>query len=161
MTHDNIFESDCEAIVNTINTKGHMGAGLARKFGDRYPEMELAYQHACAKGYVEVGRMWTWLHHGKNLADPTRWIINFPTKDDWRNPSRYDYIVDGLEDLQRVILDLHLKSIAIPALGSGLGGLNWDVVRALICTELDHLTHLRVPSIRIDIYPPEGKHYSL
>lgn len=154
--HDNIFESDCDAIVNTVNCVGVMGGGLAKQFRLRYPEMNLAYQHACARGEVITGKMWEWYNY------PLRkWIINFPTKDDWRNPSKIEYVNDGLQDLRRVIDDLNLPSIAIPALGCGLGGLKWVDVEALIAKWLAPGAILIKGGVRVDIYPPTGRKYTL
>lgn len=149
---DNIFDSNCEAIINTINCVGVMGGGLAKAFRERYPEMNEAYQGACAHNQVKVGKMWSWFDHGRG-----QWLINFPTKDDWRNPSKYDYIIDGMQDLKAVIADLHLKSIAIPALGCGLGGLRWEDVRVIIHHTLQNLADDTI----IEIYPPNAAKYIL
>ena len=155
MTHDNIFESHAQAIVNPINCVGNMGGGLARLFRLRYPEMNEAYQLACAGGLIVPGRMWVWHHTGKNLTDPSRAIINFPTKLDWRNPSEMEYIEDGLEDLRLVIADLKLESIAFPPLGCGLGGLDWEEVEPMLI-DLAGRT-----SACLHIYRPEGKYYQI
>lgn len=150
MTHDNIFDSDCAAIVNTINCVGNMGGGLAKQFRLRYPSMNLAYQQACARGRIKTGKMWNW-YEGSEV----RWLVNFPTKDDWRNPSELSYVRDGLRDLALVIDDLKLHSIAIPPLGCGLGGLKWTDVLPLIYEELKDVT------AHIEIYPPDGKKYAI
>lgn len=150
MSHDNIFDSDCRAIINTVNCVGVMGGGLAKQFRLRHPEMNLAYQAACANGQVKVGKMWSWYD-----SVESRWLINFPTKDDWRDPSEMEYIEDGLEDLRLVIADLNLHSIAIPPLGCGLGGLDWDDVLPRIISILGDVT------ARVEIYPPNGKKYAL
>ena len=150
MSYDNIFNSDCEAIVNTINCVGVMGGGLAKQFRLRYPAMNEAYQGACARGEVKVGKMWHWWE-----ASEQRWLINFPTKHDWRNPSELEWVEVGLQDLRKVIADLHLHSIAIPPLGCGLGGLQWDDVLPMIVNALGDVT------AHIEIYPPDGKKYAL
>jgi len=147
----NIFDSDCDAIINTVNCVGVMGGGLAAQFRERYPAMNADYQQACANGNVKVGQMYNWYD-----AHDRRWLINFPTKDDWRNPSEYQYVTEGLKDLHAVIQDLGLKSIAIPPLGCGLGGLEWDQVEPMIRAALGDLT-----DVRIDIYPPDGEVYTL
>lgn len=145
-SNNNIFDSDCDAIINTINCVGVMGGGLAAKFRARYPAMNDSYQEACARGKVEVGKMWHWWE-----PDEQRWLINFPTKDDWRDPSELKYVEDGLIDLRKVCADLHLTSLAIPALGCGLGGLDWDAVEPLIHYYLDDL------DIRLVLYPPQER----
>lgn len=148
---DNIFESDCQAIINTVNCVGVMGGGLAKQFRQRYPYMNDAYQRICARGEMRPGRIWPyWDGHER------RWLINFPTKLDWRNPSELSYIEDGLKDLRRVTADLHLDSIAVPPLGCGLGGLRWDDVLPLIKEYLGDLDR-----VRVEIYPPDGKKYDL
>jgi O-acetyl-ADP-ribose deacetylase (regulator of RNase III) len=155
VTHDNIFESDCDAIVNTINCVGNMGGGLAKAFRERFPDMNEAYQHACANDKVRVGQMWTWWQKPWDWRPQGQWIINFPTKADWRNPSQLQYIADGLVDLKGVIHDLHLTSIAIPALGCGLGGLDWEEVEPLLIDLAG-----QTPAA-LHIYPPEGKFYTI
>lgn len=142
-----IFESDCDAIINTVNCVGVMGGGLAAAFRERYPRLNQDYQTACANGQVQVGKMWNWF-----IDDELVWAINFPTKDDWRNPSELTYIKDGLQDLRKVIADLRLSSIAIPPLGCGLGGLNWSDVLPMIKEALGDLD-----GVRIDIYPPNNE----
>ncbi len=146
--HPDIFRSDADAIVNTVNCVGVMGGGLAAQFRQRYPYMNDAYQRLCARGEMKIGRMWSY-HDGHE----GRWLINFPTKDDWRNPSELSYITLGLKDLRRVIADLGLKSIAIPPLGCGLGGLDWADVEPMIRHSLAGI-HAAVA-----IYPPGGEPY--
>lgn len=146
---DNIFDSDCGAIVNTINCVGVMGGGLAKQFRERYPEMNADYQNACARGQIQIGKMWNWYSHPDK-----RWLINFPTKDDWRDPSKLRYVTEGLVDLRKVVEDLKV-SIAIPPLGCGLGGLEWKFVEPLITS-----TFADIPT-RVDIYPPLGRKYTL
>ncbi len=126
----NIIESQAEALVNTVNTVGVMGKGIALQFKKEFPNNFKAYQQACANGLVKIGNMFVFeevsLLRGKKL------IINFPTKTDWRKPSEYDYIEQGLVDLVRIIKEHRPKSIAIPPLGAGNGGLDWSKVRDLI-----------------------------
>lgn len=148
MTTDNIFDSDCDAIINTINCVGNMGGGLAAQFRYRYPLMNEEYQSACARGHIQTGKMWNWWDH-----EEQRWLINFPTKDDWRDPSELSYVKDGLRDLALVVDDLHLTSLAIPPLGCGLGGLKWvDVEPLIIAADL---------RCRLEIYPPDGPKYQV
>lgn len=124
-----IFESNASAIINTVNLVGIMGKGLALQFKKRYPENFKAYKLACQNGSIGIGKLFV----TKTGADENiRYIINFPTKKDWRKPSEYVYIEEGLNDLERIIEQLNLKSVAIPPLGAGNGGLEWSVVRQMI-----------------------------
>lgn len=127
----NLLKADVEAYVNPVNTVGVMGAGLALQFRNTYPAMFTAYQQACRERQITVGAMHVWPFRvpGENQD---RYIINFPTKNHWRGKSRRSYIDDGLVDLVRVISDLGIKSIAVPALGCGLGGLAWSTVRSRV-----------------------------
>lgn len=118
-----IFESDCEVIINPVNCYGKMGRGLALQFKQNFPSMFLSYKKACDEGNVKIGKMHTW-------KNPTGgWIVNFPTKDHWRNPSKLEWIVDGLQDLITFIKSQSIQSIALPALGAGLGGLPFYLVK--------------------------------
>ena len=132
-----------DAVVNAVNTVGVMGKGIALQFKHRFPENFRAYASACKRREVRIGAMF--VHDQGILAQP-RWIINFPTKDHWRNPSELEYIRAGLEDLKRVIRDLGIASIAIPALGCSNGGLSWSAVKPLIETVLSELdgVHIQV-----------------
>lgn len=147
-----ILDSDCEALVNTVNCEGVMGAGLALQFKNKYPEMFESYRKACANGKVSVGKMDVW--RGEKI------IINFPTKIEWRCPSQLWYITDGLHHLKYVIKLMKIQSIAIPALGCGLGGLSWSVVEPLIMQILGDLT-VGDNKVRIDVYPPIPIPYTL
>ncbi len=132
-----IFASDAQALVNPVNCVGVMGSGLALAFKQRYRENFSAYVEACGRGQVVLGRMF--ITRCPSLFSE-RYIINFPTKDHWRMPSRLCDIETGLQDLRRVILRLTLRSIAIPALGCGRGSLAWDDVRPLLIQHL-HLVN--------------------
>ena len=142
-TTGNIFDSDAQALVNPVNCVGVMGAGLALQFKKRYPENFHDYRKACLNGDVTPGR--SFLH----LTLPTKYIVNFPTKREWRDPSRLEDIESGLRDLREVITTLGLTSIAIPPLGAGLGGLNWKDVKPLIESNLKNLKH-----VAITVYEP-------
>ena len=120
-----IFSCDATAIVNTVNTEGIMGKGLALQFKRRYPENFKAYAKACKKGNVNIGSMFIF-KTGKLIPE---YIINFPTKQHWKNKSRMIDISMGLKDLAEKIQILNIKSIAIPPLGCGLGGLPWLSVK--------------------------------
>ena len=121
-----IFAEDAEALVNPVNCVGVMGGGLALQFKTRYPDNLRAYAEACGADAVRPGRM---LMFETNMTANPRYIVNFPTKRHWRDDSRIEDIEAGLADLARIIRDLDIRSIAIPALGCGLGGLPWNAVR--------------------------------
>lgn len=125
----NLLDAPVDALVNTVNTVGVMGKGIALMFKDAFPENTRAYEEACRRGDVVIGRMFV-----TERLVPPRWLINFPTKQHWRKPSRLAWIIAGLRDLRRVILDLGIRSIALPPLGCGNGGLNWWEVRR----EIEH-----------------------
>lgn len=140
-----IFTAPVEAIVNPVNCVGVMGKGLALQFKERFPDNFAAYRTACAQGEVQPGRMF--------VFDTMRpifpyYIINFPTKRHWRNPSRMDDIDAGLEDLVAVIRQRHISSIALPRLGCGLGGLPWPPVRQRIEDTLGNVDGLLVLILR-------------
>ena len=125
----NILEADAVALVNPVNCIGVMGKGLAAGFKKAFPGNFLAYREACSKGELKLGRVYAFTQGD----EPVRLIINFPTKDHWRDKSRIWNIRSGLSDLRRVVLgNSDIRSIAIPALGCGLGGLEWSVVRPRI-----------------------------
>lgn len=145
----NLLESDSEAIVNTVNTVGVMGKGIALQFRDSFPVNYKLYKAACKEGEVKIGKMF--VTTVGQLGNP-RFIINFPTKEHWKNPSQIDYIKSGLIDLKNVIKKLNIKSISIPPLGSGSGGLNWLEVRPLIVEALGDLK-----DVDVFIYEPDKK----
>jgi len=124
-----IFSEDAEAIINTVNCVGIMGRGLALQFKNKYPQNFKEYQTACKKEEVKPGRMF--VHQTGQLTNP-KYIINFPTKRHWKGKSKIEDVESGLDDLIKTIHKLGIKSISIPPLGSGLGGLNWQVVRQKI-----------------------------
>lgn len=132
----NLLESDAEGFVNTVNTVGVMGKGIALQFKNAYPANYRAYAKACKRHEVTLGRMFVF-DYGQ-FTTP-RWIVNFPTKEHWRSRSRIHDVETGLDDLRRVIIDLEVTSIAIPPLGCGNGGLGWNDVRPLIRAKLDGL----------------------
>ncbi len=132
----NLLDAEAEALVNTVNTVGVMGKGIALMFKERFPDNFRRYAEACKRGEVEIGKMFVTELSG--LVGP-RWIINFPTKKHWRHPSKMEWIRDGLIDLARVIRAKHIRSIAIPPLGCGNGGLEWSQVRQAIVLALGDL----------------------
>lgn len=128
-TSGNILHADAEALVNTVNCVGIMGRGIALQFKNAFPENFKAYEQACRREDVQPGRMFVF--ETGELGNP-KFIINFPTKRHWRGKSRIEDIDAGLEDLARVINHHGIRSIAVPPLGSGLGGLDWADVRPRI-----------------------------
>lgn len=131
-----ILSEDVEAIVNTVNCVGIMGRGLALQYKNKYPQNFKEYEIACKKEIVKPGKMF--VHQTGQLTNP-KYIINFPTKRHWKGKSKIEDIESGLDDLLQVIQKLHIKSIAIPPLGSGLGGLEWNVVRTRIEAKLSNI----------------------
>jgi O-acetyl-ADP-ribose deacetylase (regulator of RNase III) len=125
----NLLEVEAEAVVNTVNTVGVMGRGIALMFKERYPDNFKAYAAACKAGEVHIGRMF--VTATGELSGP-RWVINFPTKQHWRQPSRIEWIEEGLRDLVRVVREKGIRSLALPPLGCGNGGLEWQDVRPRI-----------------------------
>jgi O-acetyl-ADP-ribose deacetylase (regulator of RNase III) len=140
-TQGNLLDANVDAVVNTVNTVGVMGRGIALMFKEAFPDNFKAYEAACKQGAVRVGRMF--VTERRQLIGP-RWIINFPTKKHWRQPSKIEWIEEGLVDLKRVIAEKHIRSIALPPLGSGNGGLDWPVVRARIESALSSLSDVDV-----------------
>jgi O-acetyl-ADP-ribose deacetylase (regulator of RNase III) len=121
----NLLEADVQALVNSVNTVGVMGRGIALQFKRAFPENYKVYRQACQRKELRTGRVLT---YDLNKLENPRFIINFPTKEHWKGKSRMEYIEEGLKALVREIDRLGIQSIAIPALGSGLGGLNWNDV---------------------------------
>jgi O-acetyl-ADP-ribose deacetylase (regulator of RNase III) len=152
-TTGNLLESDAEALVNTVNTVGVMGKGIALMFKEAFPENFKAYQAACKRGEIEVGRIF--VTERVDLVGP-KWIINFPTKKHWRNPSQLKWIQQGLEDLKRFIVEKRVRSIALPPLGSGNGGLDWSRVRSEIEAMLADLT-----DVTVFVYEPTTKYQNV
>jgi len=141
----NIFESKADALVNTVNTVGVMGKGIALQFKERFPNNYEAYRKACKGHAVEVGSMFV---TEVNQIEGPSWIINFPTKQHWKGASKYEFIESGLEDLVRLINELGIKAIAIPPLGAGHGGLEWAKVKPMILEALSDLP------IDIELFEP-------
>ena len=126
----NLLESQAQALVNTVNTVGVMGKGIALQFKEAFPENYRIYRNACRSGQLNVGQML--VTTDSNLVLGSKVIINFPTKTDWRRPSEYSYIEQGLQALRTEIISRHFTSVAIPPLGSHNGGLDWLRVKPMI-----------------------------
>ena len=141
----NLFDSDAEALVNTVNTHGVMGKGIALEFKKRFPANYEFYRQACEQGQVQIGKM---------LVFPTQslqpqYIINFPTKQHWRGRSKLEYIQRGLQDLVCVVQQQGIRSIALPPLGCGHGGLRWEQVKPLI-----EQAFASLPDVEVQVYEP-------
>lgn len=148
-TEGNILESTAQALVNTVNTEGVMGKGIALQFKKAFPYNFKVYQEACKKRVIGVGKLLA--VKDESLLGGEKVIINFPTKTSWRKPSEYSYIEKGLEDLVSIIQKENIHSIAIPPLGAGQGGLNWEKVKSLLEDKLSSL------NIDVFIYEPNRK----
>lgn len=143
----NILHVQADAIVNTVNTVGVMGKGLALQFKKAYPDNFTAYKKACDAQTLNTGQV---LSVAVNSMSPPYYIINFPTKAHWKAKSKLEFIDAGLEALKAEVKRLDLQSVAIPALGSGLGGLPWDKVQASIEHSLADM-----PSVKWLVYSPQ------
>jgi O-acetyl-ADP-ribose deacetylase (regulator of RNase III) len=144
----NLLGADAEALVNTVNCVGYMGKGIALQFKQAFPENFKAYEAACRAGKVVPGKMFVF-DNGR-LLNP-RYIINFPTKRNWRGKSRIQDIKSGLQALAADVRRLGIHSIAVPPLGCGLGGLDWRVVRPMI-----EQTFAASPNVRVLLFEPAG-----
>jgi len=144
----NLLTAAAQALVNTVNTEGVMGKGIALQFARAFPEMLPSYEAACRAGELVPGRVHVF--ERDELVDP-RFIINFPTKRHWRGKSRLADIDAGLVDLVRVVRERGIRSIALPPLGCGLGGLRWDDVRPRI-----EAAFATLPDVRVLLYAPTG-----
>ena len=119
-------DTSADIRINTVNCVGVMGAGLALAFKTKYPEMFRDYQKACKSGTVKPGKLHVW----KTLMGD--WIINFPTKRHWREPSRYEDIESGLIELKNYLVDKGKVKVLLPAVGCGHGGLEWPRISEMI-----------------------------
>lgn len=133
----NLLEAEAEALVNAVNVAGVMGKGLALQFKRAFPENFRAYRRACESGELKLGRVFV---HRNQAPQGPRFIVNFPTKGHWRDASRLEDVDEGLRSLARAIRDLRIRSIAVPPLGCGLGGLRWADVRPRIEAALEPLS---------------------
>lgn len=146
--HGDLLQADVDAYVSAVNTMGVIGKGIALQFKQAYPDMFKAYQKACKSGELQTGRMHLFDRGGSQRP---RYIINFPTKQHWRHPSKIEYIQEGLPLLVAEVKRNDIRSIALPALGCGLGGLEWNEVFPMIQAAFAEL-----PEVRVVVYPPVG-----
>ena len=140
----NIFDSKMQTIVNTINCVGVMGKGIALEFKNRYPDMYKEYVGMCARGEVSPGKPYLYSDMFGTF------ILNFPTKNHWKSPSKLSYIVDGLDWFVGNYSSMGITSVAFPPLGCGNGGLSWELVGPIMYRKLKDLP------IEIEIYAPYG-----
>jgi O-acetyl-ADP-ribose deacetylase (regulator of RNase III) len=144
-----IFESPAQTVVNTVNCVGVMGKGIAADFRKRYPDMYDEYRNICARKLLEPGKLWLW-------KAPDRWVLNFPTKRHWRNPSRLEWIEAGLQKFVAEYDRRGITEISFPRLGCGNGGLDWDVVRPMMDAHLSELPiTVYVHDYEVNIGSPE------
>ena len=151
-TQGNLLEAHAEVLVNTVNTVGVMGKGIALMFKERFAENFRRYAAACKAREVQTGKMFVTPVHE---LDGPRWIVNFPTKQHWRSPSRLEWVQEGLQDLRRFLLEQHIQSVAIPPLGAGNGGLEWAKVREQITQTLGDL------DIEILVFEPTSQYQNV
>jgi len=152
-TQGNLLEAEAEALVNTVNTVGVMGKGIALMFKERFAKNMEEYAKACKAKQIHTGKMF--VTETGELIGP-KWIVNFPTKQHWRGSSKLEWITSGLEDLKSFIVENHVKSIAIPPLGAGNGGLEWSVVRKQIERFLADLE-----DVCVLVYEPTSKYQNV
>ncbi len=148
----NLLEDDAEVLVNTVNTVGVMGKGIALMFKERFPKNFREYASACAEGRLRTGKVFV---TSSDELDGPKWIVNFPTKQHWRPPSKMEWIEEGLRDLHRFLVEKKIKSVAIPPLGSGNGGLDWEDVRPRIEALLSNL------DVDVRVYEPTEKYQNV
>lgn len=139
-----IFKSSAQVLTNTVNCVGVMGKGVALEFKNRYPKMFGDYKAKCDQGEVKPGQPYLW-------EDDSVQILNFPTKRSWRDNSLLQDIEDGLKHLAGSYEQMGIQSIAMPALGCGLGGLKWSEVQPLIVKHLGAL-----PDLDVYVYEPKN-----
>lgn len=144
----NLLTADAEALVNTVNCVGYMGKGIALQFKQAFPDNFKAYEKACHAHEVKPGHMF--IYATGSMVNP-RYIINFPTKRHWRGKSRIEDIQSGLKALVDAVERVGIRSIAVPPLGSGLGGLDWKVVRPMI-----EQAFATLPDVRVLLYSPQA-----
>ncbi len=151
----NLFFSPAQVLVNTVNTEGVMGKGIAKEFKKHFPEMFQQYHKFCEEKKLDIGNLWLY-------KTTNKWVLSFPTKKSWRNPSKIEYLEKGLQKFVDQYENRGIKSIAFPPLGCGNGELNWETqVRPLMEKYLKDLPidiyiHLYTPSLLEDV--PEHKH---
>lgn len=140
-----IFDAQVEAIVNPANCVGVMGAGLALAIRQRWPRTYEDFRHATTNGLIRIG----YIHSSSTGQDWPRFVMHLPTKLHWRDPAKLRYVRAGLADMSRALAELRVESVALPALGCGLGGLDWEDVEPLIRATAHG------SSVRWVVFPPQ------
>ena len=140
----NIFTSNCKTIVNTVNCVGVMGAGIALECRLRYPNMHDRYKELCNQNLIQIGKLWLYKSDDK-------WVLNFPTKRDWKHPSRLEFVEAGLKKFTTIYKDKNIDSIAFPMLGADRGGLDSETILGVMKKYLDPL------AIDVEIYQYDPK----
>lgn len=140
----NIFTSECQSIVNTINCVGVMGAGIALEYRLRYPKMYLKYIQLCSEKKINIGLLWIY-------KSPDKWVLNFPTKKHWKYPSKEEYLHEGLEKFCNTYKEKGIESIAFPLLGADKGGINQEKSLSIMKGYLDTI------DIEVEIYQYDMK----
>lgn len=141
-----LFNSGCQALVDPVNCMGVHGKGLALEFKKRWPGAVELFSKECRLGEVEPGNVWN-----QYVGVNPKWLLFFPTKIHWRDASKLEYIESGLEDLISDIQELEITSVALPALGCGLGGLDWRIVKPVMEEAARRML------VKVDIYAPQEK----
>lgn len=143
-----VKEEQAEALVNTVNTMGVMGKGIALQFRKAFPVNYTSYRKAFENNELEIGRVYVF--ETGSMFNP-KYIINFPTKKHWRHKSKLEYIDAGLKSLENEVRNRKIKSVAVPPLGCGLGGLKWDQVFPLMKE-----TFKKMPDVKWIVFEPKG-----
>ena len=141
----NIFKSNAQTLVNTVNCVGVMGAGIALEYRLRYPDMYIKYKSLCAQNLIKPGMLWL-------FKSDTRWVLNFPTKQHWKRPSKIEYLHQGLEKFTNSYREKSIESIAFPLLGADKGGINHD--QSLSVME-SYLSRIDI-DVEVYLYSPEA-----
>ncbi len=151
---DNIFTSKCQTLVNTVNCDGVMGAGIALEFKLRYPEMFVRYREYCENGKLDIGKLWL---YKPTKGEPRHWVLSFPTKKHWRDPSKEEYLCAGLQKIVKAYKRKDIESIAFPILGARNGNIEECesvglMTKYLYKCDIDIDIHEYDPSAKDDLY---------
>lgn len=144
IVHGDLLNSNAQALVNAVNTVGVMGKGIALQFKMMYPFNYNVYKEACMKKELKIGQVLVVKEEGDESITESKYIINFPTKQHWKSPSKLEYIELGLYALKDAIKKYDIKSISLPPLGCGNGGLDWNIVKPMIIESLEELEDVEI-----------------